>query len=162
MALTDNAEFQDKCPIFIKVQWLPQLLGLWVPLYPPPCPITNSLTILKEMAMPLALSPDTHAGSLEGLDRRSWSSCSPRPPCSPLPGSIGLRSPCPAYECCAGRSCWRSSLQHNQTLGGFGGGWVTGRPVCIDLFPPRALGTGTRGEESWGGGCPRMSSFSFL
>lgn len=71
MALTDGAEFQDKCPIFTEVQWLPQLLGLWVPLYPPPCPITNSLTVLKEIAMPLALSPDTHARSLEGLDRRA-------------------------------------------------------------------------------------------
>lgn len=82
MALTDGAEFQDKCPIFTEVQWLPQLLGLWVSLYPPPRPITNSLTILKEIAVPLALSPDTHTGSLEGLDRKSCSSCSPRPPCS--------------------------------------------------------------------------------
>lgn len=161
MALTDNAEFQDKCPIFIEVQWLPQLLGLWVPLYPPPCPITNSLTILKEMAMPLALSPDTHTGSLEGLDRRSWSSCTP-----------GL--PAPVFQA-ASASGLRSQLMSAVRAGPAGaaassitkpwedlGGVVTGRPVCIDLFPPRALGTGTRGEESWGGGWPRMSSFSFL
>lgn len=33
-------------------------------------------------------------------------------------------------------------------------GGEEGEPVCIDLFPPRASGTGTRGEESWGGGRP--------
>lgn len=38
MALTDGAEFQGKCPIFIEVQRLLQLLGLWVPPYLPTLP----------------------------------------------------------------------------------------------------------------------------
>lgn len=38
MALTDGAEFQGKCPIFIEVQRLSQLSGLWVPPYLPTLP----------------------------------------------------------------------------------------------------------------------------
>lgn len=38
MALTDGAEFQDKCPIFTEVQRLLQLWGLRVPPYLPTLP----------------------------------------------------------------------------------------------------------------------------
>ena len=101
----------------------------------PPHPITNSLTILKEIAMPLALSPDTHKGSLEGLDRRSCSSCSfCTPPPHPPPALLRVWPTRPgrrasglfhSYECPAGRSCWRS----NQSLLR-GARWG---PVCTAL-----------------------------
>lgn len=55
MALTDGAEFQGKCPIFMEVQRLLQLLGLRVPPYLPTLPYHEFTSILKEIAMPLAL-----------------------------------------------------------------------------------------------------------
>lgn len=55
MALADGAEFQDKCPIFIEVQRLLWLLGLRVPPYLPTVPYHSFTSILKEMALSLAL-----------------------------------------------------------------------------------------------------------
>lgn len=137
MALTDGAEFQGKCPIFSEVQRLLQLLGLVGSSLPTTRPIPNSLKILKEIDMLLALSPDTHNSSLEGLARRSYSSCSARP----LP--VFQAAPAPGLSAqlmCALRAGPAGTAASSITTPSLEGSCV-GTCLHRSLFPSRVLGT---------------------
>lgn len=136
MALTDGAEFQGKCPIFSEVQRLLQLLGLVGSSLPTTRPITNSLKILKKTDMLLALSPDTHNSSLEGLARRSF-----------LPAVPGLsqssrqhRPQVSLHSLCALRAGPAGTAASSITTPSLEGSRV-GTCLHRSLLPSRVLGT---------------------